>query len=218
MSKKRGKASPEATRMLNRTAAVLLMLPLSAPPVSGPLMTIPVTLSDLKGDGVRLISPLDPDFDRIARPLLGRRADQLFALKPLLVLIANDTRKTVAAASVVFRVAKPVGGIVAWTNVAFPDVIVGDIGSSNRLGVRPGESIVVAQEVAVEDFDGPEPEDWFRGLVAEFVRQRDEHLTNAQSVTIELDGVIFDDGTLIGPDEDGKLAALFRSRVAAYQQ
>ena len=204
--------------MLNRTGAVLLMLPLSAPLVSGLLMTIPVTLSDLKGDGVRLVSPLHPDFDRIARPLIGRRADQLFALKPLLVLIANDTRKTVAAASVVFRVAKPVDGIVAWTNVAFPDVIVGDIGSSKRLGVRPGESIVVAQEAAVEDFDGPEPEDWFRGVITELVRQRDEHLKNAQGVTIELDGVIFDDGTLIGPDEDGKLAALFRGKVSAYQQ
>jgi hypothetical protein len=180
-------------------------------------MTIPVTISDLKGDGVRLVSPLSPDFDRIARPLIGRRADQLFGLKPLLVLIANDTRKTVAAASVIFRVAKPVGGIVAWTNVTFPDVVVGDIGSDKRLGVRPSESIVVAQEVAVEDFDGPEPEEWYRGVIAEFVRQRDEHLKDAQSVTVEMDAVIFDDGTLIGRDQDGKLAALFRLRVTAYQ-
>jgi hypothetical protein len=204
--------------MLNRTAAVLLMLPLGAPLVSKHQMTIPVTLSDLNGDGVRLTSPLNPDFDRIARPLIGRRADQLFGLKPLLVLIANDTRKTVAAASVVFRVAKPTGGIVAWTNVGFPDVIVGDIGSEKRLGVRPHESIVVAQEVAVEDFDGPEPEEWYRGVITEFVRQRGEQLKDARSVTIELDAVIFDDGTLIGPDEDGKLAALFSRKVSAYQQ
>ena len=39
----------------------------------------------------------------------------------------------------------------------------------------------------------------------------------AQTVTIELDAVIFDDGTLVGPDEDGKLASLFTGRVAAYQ-
>jgi len=194
------------------------MLPLSAPLASGPAMTIPVTLSDLKGDGVRLVSPLDSDFDRFARPLIGRRADQLFGLKPLLVLIANDTQKTVAAASVIFRVAKSIGGLVAWTNVAFPDVIVGDIGSSKRLGVRPMQSAVVAQDVAVEDFDGPEPEEWYRSVIAEFVRQRDEHLKDAQSVTIELDAVIFDDGTLIGPDQDGKLATLFRQRVTAYQQ
>jgi hypothetical protein len=181
-------------------------------------MTIPVTLSDLKGDGVRLVSPLSPDFDYMARPLIGPRADQLLALKPLLVLIANDTRKTVAAASVIFRVAKSVGGIVTWTNVAFPDVVIGDIGSSRRLGVRPNESIVVAQQVAVEGFDGSEPEDWFGGLIGEFVRQRNEQLKGAQRVTIELDAVIFDDGTVIGLDEDGKLATLFSGRVAAYQQ
>ena len=70
-------------------------------------MTIPVTLSDLRGSGVRLVSPLDSDFDRFARPLIGRRADQVLGLKPFLVLISNDTRKTVAAASVIFRVAKP---------------------------------------------------------------------------------------------------------------
>lgn len=204
--------------MLNRTAAVLLMLPLSALLASGPTMTIPVTLSGLKGNGVRLVSPLDSDFDRLARPLIGRRADQLFGLKPLLVLIANDTQKAVAAASVIFRVAKPVGGLVSWTNVAFPDVIVGGIGSSKRLGVRPTESTVVAQSVAVEDFDGPEPDEWHRGVIAELVREQDEHLKEAQSVTIELDAVIFHDGTLIGPDQDGRLATLFRLRVTAYQQ
>jgi hypothetical protein len=181
-------------------------------------MTIPVTLSDLTGDGVRLISPLNPDFDRIARPLIGRRADQLLGLKPLLVLIANDTRKTVAAASVIFQVARPVGGVVVWTNVAFPDVIVGDIGSDKRRGVRPKESIVVAHSVAVEAFDGPEPEEWFRGVIAEFVRERDEQLKDAQTVAIGLDAVIFDDGTLIGPDEDARLATLFSGRVSAYQE
>ena len=137
-------------------------------------MSIPVTLSDLKADGVRLVSPLSSDFDRIARPLIGRRSDRLLGLKPLLVVVTNDTRKTVAAASVIFRVARPVGGIVAWTNVAFPDVVVGDIFSEQRRGVRPNESMVVAQGVAVEAFDGPEPDDWFRGLIDEFVRRRDE--------------------------------------------
>jgi hypothetical protein len=181
-------------------------------------MTMPTTTSDLKDDGVRLISALNPDFDRVARPLIGRRADQLLGLKPLLVLITNDTRKTVAAASVTFRVAKPIGGVVAWTNVTFPDVVVGDIGSERRQGVRPSESIVVAQEVAVEDFDGPEPEDWYRGVIEEFVRRRDELLRDAQSVIVELDAVIFEDGTLIGSDQDGKLATLFQGRVTAYQQ
>lgn len=56
-----------------------------------------------------------------------------------------------------------------------------------------------------------------RGVIAEFVRERDEQLKDAQAVAIELDAVIFDDGTLVGPDEDAKLATLYRRRVGAYQ-
>jgi hypothetical protein len=202
--------------MLSRTAAILLALPLGAPVVFGRAMSLPVTISDLKSDGVTLVSPLDPTFDDLARPLIGRRAGPLFGLKPLLVVVTNDTSKTIAAASIVFRVARPVGGFTAWTNVSFPDVVVGDLGSDKRHGVRPNESTVVARGIVVEDFDGPEPEDWYRQTIETFVRERDDVLQDAQSLTIELNAVIFDDGTLIGPD-DGKLAALFTAKVSAYQ-
>lgn len=62
------------------------------------------------------------------------------------------------------------------------------------------------------------PEEWYREVISQFVRDRDAVLEDAQRVTIELDAVIFDDGTLIGPDGDGKLATLFSGRVSAYQQ
>jgi hypothetical protein len=204
--------------MLNRRAAVLLMLLLITPLVFGRPMDLPVTILDLRAHGIRLLSPLDPAFDGIAGPLIGPRSNRLLGLKPLVVVVTNDTRKTVAAVSVIFRVAKPSGGIVAWTNVAFPDVVVGDIGSEKRQGLRPHESTVVSQGVVVEDFDGPGPEDWYRDLIDGVLRQRDEYLQDARHVTIELDAVIFDDGTLVGPDEDGKLTSLFLRRVGAYQQ
>ncbi len=181
-------------------------------------MSVPVTISDLQRDGVRLVSPLDPEFDGIARSLIGRQADRLLRLKPLMVALTNDTPKTVAAASVVFRVAKPVGGLVAWTNVAFPEVAIGNLGASRRLGIRPNESLVVALAAAMEGFDDPEHDDWFRDLIDQLARERDEQLKDAQSVTIELDAVIFDDETLIGRDDDGRLASLFAVRVSAYQR
>jgi hypothetical protein len=187
-----------------------------APP-AGAFVPIPVTVSDLSRDGIRLVSPFDADFDRIAKPLIGRRADQLLGLKPLLVLITNDTAKTVAAASVIFRIKKLVGQAVTWTNVAFPDIVIGDIGSERRLGIRPAESTVVAQGIVVEDFDGPGPEDWYREMVTQFIAVRDEDLKDAVSLSIELDAVIFDDATLIGPDNEGKLATLFKGRLSAYQ-
>jgi hypothetical protein len=141
----------------------------------------------------------------------------LLGLKPLLAAITNDTSKTIAAASVVFRVKRPVGGFDGWTNIAFPEVVIGDLRSGDRLGVRPGESTVVAQSLAVEHLDGPEPEDWYRSIIDGFLLDRDELLAGAEQVAIELDAVIFDDGTIIGPDRDNKLASLFTERVAAYQ-
>ena len=135
-----------------------------------------------------------------------------------MVAVTNETRKTVAAASVVFRVAKPVGGLVAWTNVAFPEVVIGDVGASRRMGVRPNESIVVALPAAMEGFDDPDHDDWFRDLIDELVKERDEQLKDAQNVRIELDAVIFDNQTLIGRDEEGRLASLFDVRVSAYQR
>jgi hypothetical protein len=71
--------------------------------------------------------------------------------------------------------------------------------------------------LVVEGLDGLEPEDWVRDVIEDFVIQRDRHLKAVLGVTIELNAVIFDDGTLIGPDDDGKLAGLFAGRVSAYQ-
>ena len=41
-------------------------------------MTAPVTVSSIARHGVSLVSPVDPSFDEIARPLIGSRADRIF--------------------------------------------------------------------------------------------------------------------------------------------
>jgi hypothetical protein len=49
------------------------------------------------------ILPTDPHFDKLARPLIGERvADIVLKLKPMLVIVANDSNHTIASLSIVW--------------------------------------------------------------------------------------------------------------------
>jgi len=179
-------------------------------------MTAPVTVSGLDRHGISLISPLDPAFDEMARPLIGSRADRVFKIKPMLVIIRNDTIRTIVAMSLTWRVSKLVGGLVHRTNSVFPHVICGDQAVSRmRPGVRPGETHVVAAGCVVEALDQLEGES--DSWIEHFVAERDRAVDGATAVAIELDAAIFDDGTLVGMNQDGWLSDLFGTYIGAKQ-
>ena len=67
------------------------------PQVDCPSMSLPVHVHGL--DGVRLVSPTEPGFDNLAGPMIGRIADRALKLKPLLVIVTNDSTQTVVAFS-----------------------------------------------------------------------------------------------------------------------
>lgn len=177
---------------------------------------VPLTVRGLDADGVTLISPLSPQFDAIARPLIGSRANRILRMKPMLAVVENSAARRVVAISLAWRIRKPVGGLLARTNSIFPHVVCGDQAiARQRPGVRPGEHHLVASSCVVEGLDDiPENDGWIEDLV----RERDRAVEGAVDVAIELDAVIFDDGRLIGPDEDGWLSGLFGAYVAAKQE
>jgi len=55
-------------------------------------------------DGVSLLSPADPEFDTLAAPLLGRATELVLQLKPFLVLVQNESARTVVAFSKTLRI------------------------------------------------------------------------------------------------------------------
>jgi hypothetical protein len=55
-------------------------------------------------DGLAITSPISPEFDELARPLIGRVADIGLQLKPLLVIVTNESAKTVVSFSNTWRV------------------------------------------------------------------------------------------------------------------
>jgi hypothetical protein len=50
-------------------------------------MDFPIYVTGLDADGVGLIAPTAPQFDELARPMVGRVADVALRLKPLLVIV-----------------------------------------------------------------------------------------------------------------------------------
>ena len=177
---------------------------------------VPLSVCGLDADGVLLISPLNPHFDAIARPLIGSRANRILRMKPMLVVVENAAARRVVAISLTWRIRKHVGGLIARTNSIFPHVVCGDQAvARQRPGIRPGEHHVVASSCVVEGVDDiPENDGW----IEDFVRERDAAVEDALHVGIELDAIIFEDGELIGPDEDGWLSGLFSAYVSEKQQ
>lgn len=180
---------------------------------------IPVTVSGLPDARVTLVSPDDAHFDDIARPLIGSHADRLFALKPLLIVVQNHSLKTIAAVSLIWTLSKTIGGTRMWTNSTFPDAVIGPLSGRERPGIRPGEAHMLGSDIVVEHFDkAPGPEPWLRSIIDDFVTSRNETMAGVTGAHIALDALIFQDGTLAGPDDESRLAHLFGERVAARQR
>src|SRR5580704_967926 len=60
-------------------------------------MSFPIHVRGL--EALRLISPTESNFDDLARPMIGRIADRALKLKPMLVIVVNDSPQTVVAFS-----------------------------------------------------------------------------------------------------------------------
>ncbi|HEY6357398.1 MAG TPA: hypothetical protein VIX35_04090, partial [Vicinamibacterales bacterium] len=81
----------------------------------------------------------------------------MLKMKPALVLVRNDSPRTIVAVSLTWRVTKRSGAERHRTNSTSPNVIVGDTRVAHspreRRGVLPGEYQLVAEGCVVEDLD-----------------------------------------------------------------
>jgi hypothetical protein len=168
---------------------------------------------------VAVTSPLAPEFDELAKPLIGRVADIGLQLKPLLVIVTNQSAKTLVSFSKTWRVTFASGRVhESRDHTSFPDAVCGDILEAGRShGMAPGVRRVEAKGLVIQgwgDYPGGEYYDQF---LPQFVAEKDQLLKHATELRIELNAAIFADGTLLGPDDDSWLADLFSSYVKAKQ-
>jgi len=103
-----------------------------------------------------------------------------------------------------------------WGHTSFPEVICGDVLLSHHpAGLETGQRRIEANGLVIHGWGyGDEYYDQFLG---QFVDQKDTLLAHAVELHIELNAVIFADGTLIGPDDQSALTDLFSTYVQAKQ-
>ena len=179
-------------------------------------MALSVRVDGLDAHGVELLSPMRPEFDEFARPLLGERiANVGLRLKPMLVIVSNENVRTVVSLSLVWRVTHRDGRTSQfWGHTSFPEVICGDV-DHDPAGLKTGQRRIEANGLVIHGWS--QWDEYFDQFLGQFVDQKDTLLADAVDLHIELNAVIFADGTLIGADDQSALTDLFSTYVQAKQ-
>jgi hypothetical protein len=181
-------------------------------------MSVVIRVDGLDADGVSLLSPARPEFDELARPLLGERiADLALRLKPLLVIVSNESAQTIVSLSIVWHV-RYHGGRTGrmWSHTSFPEVVCGDVLISHNPEALPaGQRRIEANGLVIHRWGYLD--EYFDQFLGHFVHEKDALLADAVDLRIELNGVIFADGTLVGADDQSALSDLFSTYVRAKQ-
>src|SRR5262249_7071151 len=153
-------------------------------------------------DGVGLVSPGDPAFDTLARPMLGRLADAALRLKPYMVIVANRAPRTVVAFAVTWETRRRAGRLhTSRVQFKCPDAVCG------RSPVRESDCRILPHDMTVvADGCSVSPESLECGDLSwldQFVEEKRRLSAEAIDLHIEIDALIFDDGTLVGYDFSG---------------
>jgi hypothetical protein len=150
-------------------------------------------------------------------PLIGRVADIGLKLKPMLMIVSNESPQTVVSYSKTWT-ARYAGGrtSVIRGHTSFPETVCGDILIANDPeALPPGAKRVETARVVIQAY--AQSELYYDQFLDQFIVEKDQMLMNAEELLIELDTVIFADGRLIGNDQDDWLSGLFSEYVAQKQ-
>jgi hypothetical protein len=160
---------------------------------------IPVVVDSAPLAGVEIIAPGDPRFDQEARQIVGAKLDLVKTLSPLLMLIRNNSQHTIVAYSPEWDLKRGTEEIPFVALRTFPMAIAGPVveGDLPRdREIRPGEERLEGMNSEV----GIHPDD-----ASSDAKYQAEDLAGVTVVKAHLDAVIFDDGTLVGPDRHNLL-------------
>ena len=173
----------------------------------------PISIEDFAAEGVTLTPATDGDFDARAQAILGGQASPVLEVKPLLAIVANRNPRTVVAYTVAWTVTRRnQSSETTRTQFKFPDAVAG---TGNGLAllqgreIRPGEQRLVGMGFEVWPVE-------YVDSYRDYGSRNAELLGDVISLHIALDAVIFDDGSLLGPDES-RLAEHFIAYVRAKQ-
>lgn len=176
---------------------------------------IPVVGDSSPLAGVEIIVPGDPRFDQEAGKIVGARLDLVKTLSPLLMLIRNNSRHTIVAYSPEWDLKRD-GKDVPYVDLRkYPMAISGPACDFQRdRDIRPGEEWLVGWDndfgSRIDEAGGSDVD------FSETAKNQRIELSGVTAVRAHLDAVIFDDGTLVGPNRNN-LSGKFVPYVEEYQ-
>ena len=177
---------------------------------------IPVVVDSSPIAGVEIIAPGNPRFDQEARKIVGAKLDLVKTLSPLLMLIKNNSQRTIVAYSPEWDL-KRNGEEIPYVGLrTYPMAISGpECDSPSDRDIRPGEEWLVGWN---NDFGSRI--DAASGSDVDFTEtasNQKKELSGVIAVRAHLDAIIFDDGTLVGPDRN-HLSEKFIPNVQDHQE
>jgi hypothetical protein len=149
----------------------------------------------LSSEHITLTSPAESEFDPLVRSLFRGNSEELLKLKPFLVIVSNDSPRTMVAYTLRWEIELPLG---RRSTSKYPDAVGGSAPMRGN-EICPGEQQIVPKDMEIDcgRWNGSNPtEDFYLRQSAE----RCEEFADATDIRIGFDAVIFEDGEAIGPN------------------
>lgn len=186
-----------------------------------------INTNDIAAHGLVIVDPAHPSFnDELSKWLNGK--DEKYkkhveSLKPFSVFVKNTNDRDVIGYKVKWEIVGADGEVFSYNNLYFePESLMGVEKPRNGRGggkaIRkksfrlvtsvplPYEQDGEAGSGMVGGLDADQPQG--SGDIAPLVGRLNKQLEEATSVTVSIDGAMFDDGTFVGPDTGGYFGQL----------
>jgi len=175
-------------------------------------MSFPIHTQGLDAHGVLLIPPTAADFDARVHQMFPKQAGLALELKPYLVIVLNNSPQTIGAYDVHFTFKNRGGEMMnSLAQFKYPDAVAGSAGDPafpRGQEVYPGEQRLIGINFEVSS------EKYVKAYRDWGVQENAAHRDTTE-LRVELDAVIFDDGSLLGADSE-VLNVRFSDHFAEY--
>jgi hypothetical protein len=158
--------------------------------------------------GLSLVHPSDASFSSLVAKVLRNHSKELLELyKPTSVFVRNEGERAVVGIKIKWACVRGDGSvIIKQIDEGYPGVLVGEVppnnGDAGRLQaavLRPQETRFFSAVLSSYDVEDVSPLERSTADDAALKHANNE-MSQYVSITVTIDGAIFDDGTFVGPD------------------
>ncbi|MGB2644097.1 MAG: hypothetical protein WBG02_07005 [Candidatus Acidiferrum sp.] len=148
-----------------------------------------------------VIHPDDAEFDSMLESNFPGvdRLDGYSTVRPYLVLLKNDSSRTVRAYKVAWETQLSTGG--SRRSASFVERYDSGL-ASQRAAMVPGELRLVSEsfDAGRDEYQSQDRHSWVATMMSKMQTRARYSSTDTQSITASVDAAIFDDGACVGPD------------------